>query len=99
MRAGGIFPPTASQRSTTSSDHLLRSKHAAFRWQRNANPTHAGGYGGVDAHLRVLEYQAPFWRDAETLGGHQKWLGIRLTFGIVARADERREPLQQTGRP
>ena len=49
---------------------------------------HAGGGGGVDAHLRVFEDEAVGGGDAEAFGGEEERLGVGLGVGVVAGADE-----------
>lgn len=49
---------------------------------------HAGGGGGLDADVGVLEDQAVFRVDAETLGGQEEGVGGGLGVGVVAGADQ-----------
>ena len=49
---------------------------------------HAGGGGGLDADVGVLEDEAGGWFDAEALGGEEEGVGGGLGVGVVAGADE-----------
>ncbi len=49
---------------------------------------HAGGGGGLDADVGVLEDEAVFWVDAEAFGGEEVGVGGGLRAPIIARADQ-----------
>ena len=49
---------------------------------------HAGGGGGLDADVGVLEDEAVFGVDAEALGGEEEGVGGGLGVGVVAGTDE-----------
>jgi hypothetical protein len=49
---------------------------------------HAGGGGGLNAHLRVFEDEAGGGRNVKLFCGEEERLGVGLGAGIVAGADE-----------
>jgi len=54
----------------------------------DADGGHAGGGGGLDAYVGVLEDEAAGWVDAQTAGGEEEGFGAGLAVGVVASADE-----------
>lgn len=60
----------------------------AFPGLKDAYRIHARCCGGLDAHLRVFEDKAGGRRNVEFLGGEEEGLGVGFGFGVVARADE-----------
>jgi len=56
---------------------------------------HARGLGCLHAEVGVFEDQAGIGSDAEFVGGEQETFGIRLAVGVVSRANECVEFIEQ----
>ena len=59
---------------------------------------HAGGRGGANAVVRVLQRQAKPRLDAKKFSRLQEWIGRRFALLVVAVADDVGKPLDQSKR-
>jgi hypothetical protein len=67
----------------------------AFVGLGDADRLHAGGSGGLNAHVGVFKGEAGFRGDVELLRGEEEGLGVGLGFFVVAGADHHVELVEE----
>jgi hypothetical protein len=77
-------------------EHDMRAQSSYFfRWRQeigNHDRHHAGGRGGADTVMGVLQGQAKLRRYTQLFGRLQEGIGRRLVAGIVAMRHDMLEP-------